>query len=62
MLVTVLFDSDYVCLQYLEFSGFDKCTSVFQKECEQKSKPIATHGIKSKSNQKLVAIQVTAKH
>ncbi|XP_048780647.2 lisH domain-containing protein ARMC9-like isoform X2 [Ostrea edulis] len=43
--------------EYLEFSGFDKCTSVFQKECEQKSKPIATHGIKSKSNQKLVAIQ-----
>ncbi|XP_062594283.1 lisH domain-containing protein ARMC9-like isoform X1 [Saccostrea cucullata] len=46
-----------VVQEYLEFSGFDKCTSVFLKECEQKSKPIATHSIKSKSNQKLVAIQ-----
>ncbi|XP_078338791.1 lisH domain-containing protein ARMC9-like isoform X2 [Crassostrea virginica] len=43
--------------EYLEFSGFDKCSSVFLKECEQKSKPVATHSIKSKSNQKLVAIQ-----
>lgn len=45
-------------LQYLEFNGFDKCCSVFLKECDQKSKPVATHSIKSKSNQKLVAIQV----
>lgn len=43
--------------EYLEFGTFDKTLVSFQKECEQKQKPITTHNIKSKSNQKLLAIQ-----
>ncbi|VDI03149.1 Hypothetical predicted protein, partial [Mytilus galloprovincialis] len=43
--------------EYLEFVTFDKTLVSFQKECETKQKPITTQSIKSKSNQKLLAIQ-----
>lgn len=43
--------------EYLDFGGFDRTLSTYQKECDQKNKPVASHSIKSKSNQKLLAIQ-----
>ncbi|XP_033763638.1 lisH domain-containing protein ARMC9-like isoform X2 [Pecten maximus] len=43
--------------EFLDFGGFDRTLSTFQKECDQKNKPVTSHSIKSKSNQKLLAIQ-----
>ncbi|OWF46707.1 LisH domain-containing protein ARMC9 [Mizuhopecten yessoensis] len=44
-------------VHFLDFGGFDRTLSTFQKECDQKKKPVTSHSIKSKSNQKLLAIQ-----
>ncbi|KAL5017753.1 hypothetical protein ScPMuIL_005164 [Solemya velum] len=43
--------------EYLDFGGFDKTLQDFERECEQKGKPIADLDVKSKSNQKLIGIQ-----
>lgn len=46
-------------MQYLDFGGFDKTLQDFERECEQKGKPIADVDVKSRSNQKLIGIQVS---